>query len=343
MFLAKELEKGGLLDKLTSAHGPTGYEGEVRNIIKKEIENYVDDIKVDKMGNIVAHKKGNGPKIMIAAHMDEVGFIITGYNKDGTLKFRGLGGVNQLAIPSKPVLIGEKKLKGVIGAKAIHLQNAEERKKPFNYSNCCIDIGAKSKDEAMQKVEYGEYAVFDTEYDSFGENLIKGKAFDDRIGCLVIMEILKEKYNCDLYGIFNVQEEVGSRGANISAFNVQPDLAIVLEGTICADMPNIPDNKKATEVNKGPAISIMDKKSIFSNDMVDEIIKCCDENKIPYQRRASIAGGNDAGVIHTVGNGTSKIAAISVPCRYIHSSISVASQKDYLNTVKLLNYYLKKF
>lgn len=341
MFLAKELEKGQIFEKLTLAHGPSGYEGEVRDIIKNEIKDYVDEIKVDKMGNIIAHKKGNGPKVMVAAHMDEVGFIITGYNSDGTLKFRGLGGVNQISMPSKLVFIGKDKLRGIIGAKAIHLQSRDERKKPFSYSNCCIDIGAKNKDEAMEKVELGEYVVFDTDYDSFGERLIKGKAFDDRIGCLVLIQLLKQNYNCDLYAVFNVQEEVGDRGAYISSFNVQPDLAIVLEGTICADMPNIDLNKRATEIGKGPAISIMDRTSMFNEDMARDIIKISEQNNIPYQRRCAIAGGNDAGAIHTVGNGTSKIATISIPCRYIHSAVSVASQDDYINTLKLVTCYLK--
>ena len=341
MFLAKELEKGNLLDKLTSASGPSGYEGEVRKIIKDEISSFVDELKVDKMGNIIAHKKGNGPKVMIAAHMDEVGFIITGYNSDGTLKFSGLGGVNPLSMPSKLVFIGEEKIQGIIGAKAIHLQSKDERKKAFTYGNCCIDIGAKSKDEAMKMIDLGEFVVFDNEYDCFGDKLIKGKAFDDRMGCLVLIQALKEDYNCDLYCVFNVQEQGGERGAYVSAFNVKPDVAIVLEGTICADMCNISKENRATEIGKGPAISIMDRTSIFNEEMARNIIDVAIKNNIPYQRRKAIAGGNDAGIIHTVDEGTSKIATISVPCRYIHSAISVASQEDYLNTLKLLKTYLK--
>lgn len=341
MFLAEELKKGGLLDKLCSAPGPSGYEGQVREIIKKEVEPYVDEIKVDKMGNIVAHKKGNGKKIMIAAHMDEVGFIITGYNDDGTLKFRALGGISTNVIPAKTILIGDGKLPGIIGAKAIHLQSKENREKPFGYDDCCIDIGAIDKEEAKKLVELGEYAVFDTAYDEFGDKLLKGKAFDDRMGCLLLIQALKENYNGDIYGVFNVQEEVGERGAYISAFNLQPDIAIVLEGTICADMPNVSKDLRATEIGKGPAISIMDKTSIFDSKLADEIMKVGDEKNIPYQRRRAIAGGNDAGIIHTVGEGVSKIATISVPCRYIHSSVSVASQEDYINTLKLLKEYLK--
>lgn len=341
MLLDNLLEKGGILDKLCSLSGPSGYEGEIREFIKKEVAPFVDEIKVDRIGNIIVHKKGTGKKVLIDAHMDEVGFLVTGFNEDGTLRFRSLGGINDKIIPSKVVLIGPKKIPGVIGGKPIHLQGKEEREKGLTYNDCCIDIGAASKEEAKKLIDLGEYVVFDTEFDNFGQGLMKGKAFDDRVGCLVLLEVLKEKYEVDLYGVFNVQEEVGERGAFISALEVKPDLAIALEGTICADMPSIPKHMRATEVGKGPAISIMDATSIFDQHIAREIMAIGDENNIPYQRRRAIAGGNDAGAIHTTGEGA-KIATISVPCRYIHSSVSVASKEDFINTVRLLKAYLKE-
>lgn len=329
-----------LLEKLCNASGPSGYEGDVRKIIKEEITPYVDEIKVDNMGNIIAHKKGSGKKVIVDAHMDEVGFIITGYNEDGTLNFYCLGGISANIIPSKVVLIGENKIPGVIGYKPIHLQGAEERKKAVSYSDCCIDIGSSSKEETKGLIELGEFVVFDTEFSEFGEGLYKGKAFDDRMGCAALIEALKENYDCDLYGVFNVQEEVGERGAFVAAFNAKADIGIALEGTICADMPNVPKHLRATEVGKGPAISIMDRTSIFNSDIAREIMKLGDEKGIPYQQRRAIAGGNDAGAIIMSGEGA-KVATISVPCRYIHSSVSVASKSDYENTVKLLIEYLK--
>lgn len=329
-----------LLEKLCNATGPSGYEGDVRKIIKEQIAPYVDEIKVDNMGNIIAHKKGSGKKVIVDAHMDEVGFIITGYNEDGTLNFYCLGGISANIIPSKVVLIGENKIPGVIGYKPIHLQGAEERKKAVSYSDCCIDIGSSSKEETKGLIELGEFVVFDTEFSEFGEGLYKGKAFDDRMGCAVLIEALKQNYDCDLYGVFNVQEEVGERGAFVAAFNVKADIGIALEGTICADMPNVPKHLRATEVGKGPAISIMDRTSIFNSDIAREIMKLGDEKGIPYQQRRAIAGGNDAGAIIMSGEGA-KVATISVPCRYIHSSVSVASKSDYENTVKLLIEYLK--
>lgn len=329
-----------LLERLSNATGPSGFEGEVRAIIKEEIMAYVDEIKVDRMGNIIAHKKGQGKKVIVDAHMDEVGFIITGYNEDGTLRFYSLGGIAANVIPAKVVLVGENRMPGVIGFKPIHLQGAEERKKAVSYSDCCIDIGSSSKEETKRLVNLGDFVIFDTEFCGFGEGLYKGKAFDDRMGCAVLIEALKENYDCDLYAVFNVQEEVGERGAFTSAFKVNADIGIVLEGTICADMPTVPKHMRATEVGKGPAISIMDRTSIFNDDLAEELMNIADDNNIPYQRRRAIAGGNDAYAIHASGEGA-KIATVSVPCRYIHSSVSVASKSDYENTLKLIVKYLK--
>ncbi|MEW9097376.1 MAG: M42 family metallopeptidase [Clostridiaceae bacterium] len=330
-----------LLEKLSNASGPSGYEGEVRNIIKEEVKKYVDEVIVDRMGNIIAHKKGKGPKIIIDAHMDEVGFIITGYNEDGTLRFYSLGGINSKIPPAKVVLVGKNGIPGVIGIKPIHLQSKEEKEKVMSYSDYCIDIGSNSKDETKKIINLGEYAVFSTRFGKFGDDLVKGKAFDDRMGCSVLIEVLKEQYNCDIYGVFNVQEEVGERGAYTSAYKIKPDIGIVLEGTVCADMPNVSNNKKVTEIGKGPAISIMDQTSLFNIELSKEIIKIANELNIPYQLRKSASGGNDGGAINMSGEGA-KVVTISVPCRYIHSSVSVASVNDFNNTCRLVIEYLKK-
>lgn len=327
------------LEKLCNASGPVSHEEEVRELIKNEIKDFVDEVKVDRMGNVIAHKKGNGKKVMIDAHMDEVAFIITGINDDGTMKFAAMGGINSKIIPSKIVYIGKNKIPGVIGLKPIHLQNGHERRSSVGYDKCCIDIGTKSKEETTKHVKLGDYAVFATEFAEFGEGLVKAKALDDRAGCAVLVEVLKEKYDCDLYAAFNVMEEIGDRGAYVSAFQISPDIGIAVEGTICADMPGIEEHLRATEIGKGPAISIMDRTSIFNLEVTNGIIQAAEKNGIPYQRRRAIAGGNDAGAIHTSGNGA-KVATISVPCRYIHSAVSVASISDFKNTVELLKKYI---
>lgn len=328
------------LKELSLASGPSGYEDDVRKIIVDYIKPYVDEIKIDKMGNVIAHKKGQGKKVLVDAHMDEVGLIITGFNPDGTLRFSPLGGINSKVIPCKTVEIGDKKIKGVIGLKPIHLQSAQERKANITLDKCFIDIGSNSEEETRKIVELGDYAVFSTEFSTFGNGLVKGKALDDRIGCAVLAEALKEKYSCDLYAAFNVQEEVGDRGALIAAYETKPDIGIALEGTICADMPNISENESATTIGNGPAISIMDRTSIFNSELIESITKIAKELNIPYQYRRAVAGGNDAGAMILSGDGA-QVATISVPCRYIHSSVSVASIEDFSNTQKLLINFLK--
>lgn len=329
-----------LLEKLSNAIGPSSYEGEVRNIIKDEIKNYVDEIKVDHMGNILAHKKGKGTKVLIDAHMDEVGFIITGFNEDGTLKFSTLGGSYLGVIPAKTLYVGEKNMPGVIGVKPIHLQDREERNKVLSLKNMCIDIGAMSEKEAREYVSLGDYAVYDTKFDFFGEGLVKGKALDDRIGCAVLIEALKENYDCDLYASFSIMEEVGERGAFMTSYEVNPSIGIAVEGTICADIDGISKEKTATVIGKGPAISIMDRTSIYSNEATYDMINVASKNSIECQRRRAVAGGNDASAMHGTKDGA-KIIGLSVPVRYIHSSVSVASIKDYENTIDLLVKYLK--
>ncbi|QGU93797.1 M42 family peptidase [Clostridium bovifaecis] len=329
-----------LLERLCNAASPSAYEGEMREIIKSEIKDYVDEVKVDRMGNIVAHKEGTGKRILIDAHMDEVGFIITGYNEDGTLKFSSLGLVDSKVVPCKVVSLGEKRIPGVIGLKPVHLQTKEESEKNIQLSNLCIDIGAKSKEEARSIIPLGEYAVFTTRFEYFGEGLIKAKALDNRVGCSALIELLKEKYNCDLYGVFSVQEEIKDRGAYIPAYNIQSDIVLILEGTICADMPNVGENLKVTKLKEGPAISIMDETSIFDSNIISEIKNIAVEKGIPYQIRKSTAGNNNGGSYIMNGDSTNVIT-LSVPSRYIHSSISVCSIEDYENTIRLAKEYLK--
>lgn len=329
-----------LLEELSNAAGPSSYEGEVRKIILRELKEYVDEIKVDNMGNILAHKKGDGPKVLLDAHMDEVGLIITGFNEDGTLRFSQLGGIYAGALPAKSVFIGKDNLPGVIGLKPIHLQSKEERVKPIGISNLCIDIGALSAKEAREHISLGDYAVFDTKFEEFGEGLIKGKALDDRIGCAVLIEVLKEKYNCDLYCSFSVQEEVGERGAFISAYNVEPEIGIAIEGTICNDLPGVSRVNAATMMGMGPAISLMDKTSIYDAELISDIEKTAKSKYIICQMRRSAASSNDALSFHATGEGA-RVAAISVPVRYIHSTVSVASLVDFDSTKRLIIEYLK--
>ena len=253
-----------LLKKLTEACGAPGQEGEVRNLIRSEIEGHVDEIRTDALGNLIAIKNPSapGPKVMLAAHMDEVALMILGIEKNGLLRFRPIGGIDPRVLVAKTVLVGEKKVPGVIGSKPIHLQKPEERKRPLGIDELLIDIGAKSQEEAEKVVNLGDCAYFATKFEEFGQDKIKAKALDDRVGCALLIELLKRDYNIPVYGVFTVQEEVGLRGAGVAAYQIQPDVAIVLEGTTASDVPGSDPHKHATSVGKGPAITIMDRSVI---------------------------------------------------------------------------------
>ncbi|GAB6098408.1 M42 family metallopeptidase [Halanaerocella petrolearia] len=332
-----------LLKKLTETNGVSGREDKVRDIIRQEIKDYVDEIKTDSLGNLIAYQAGDSskPSVMLTAHMDEIGLMISDITKDGLLKFKPIGGIDKRVLVSKQVLVGKNKLPGVIGAKAIHLQKPEERKKPLDYKNLYIDIGASSKEEAQKKVELGTMATFNTEYKELGSKTAKGKAFDDRVGCATLIEVLQEDYDLSLYVVFTTQEEVGTRGASIAAYNVDPDLALVLEGTTASDVPDSEEAEYSTSLGHGPALTIRDRSTIPDQTIVQQLIDIAQREKIDYQFRKSTAAGNDAGVIHLTKEGI-PTAAISVPCRYIHSPVSLINLDDYQATIKLTKLFCQE-
>ena len=326
-----------VLKEYTDALSPSGCEGNIRDVIKSKVQNF-GDIVVDSMGNLMVHKKGSGKRVMIAAHMDEVGFIVTSICKDGRIKFGTVGGIDPRILVSKRVIFAKNNLLGVIGVKPIHLQDREERGKPIPKKDLFIDIGATSKEEAEKYVKLGDFAAFESEYIDLGET-IKAKALDDRIGCFLLTKLLKDDYDFDLYGAFTAQEEVGSRGAGVAAYRIKPDVAIAIEGTTCADIAK--DEKDfVTTLGDGPAISLMDRTSSASGKLLKMIINTAEENKIPYQFRRGIVGGNDAGRISRAREGC-LTCTISVPTRYIHSPISMIKKKDFENTLKLIKLVLK--
>jgi endoglucanase len=331
-----------LLKKLTEAHGVSGDEDEIREILKQEAVNLADEVSIDKMGNLVAFKKGTkgGKKIMLCAHMDEVGLIIHNIADNGTLKFSTVGSIDPRVLISKKVRIGKKKHPGILGLKAIHLQEPEERKNVVKTKQLYIDIGAKSKDEALKIINLGDYAAFDTEYLPFGHGRIKAKALDDRLGCSILLDALKNRYPYDLYACFTVQEEIGIRGAGAAAFSIKPTMALIVEGTTCSDVPGVDEHMRSTRLGKGPAITVMDATSYSNKHMVSKLIETAIKENIPYQMKESVTGGNDAGAIHVSGEGI-KTAVVSVPCRYIHSPVSVADINDYYSTSRLVEAFLK--
>lgn len=333
-----------LLKRLTEAAGVSSNEDEVRKIIKDEIDGYVDEYWTDMMGNLIAvkGKEKAGPRVVLAAHMDEVGLMISKIEDSGLLKFKTVGGIDERVLVSKPLLVGRKKIPGVIGAKAIHLQEKEERKKPIPLKELYIDIGAKDKKEAEKLVEVGELAVFSTRFSRLGSNYAKGKAFDDRVGCAAIIEIMKEEeFAFPIYGVFAVQEEVGLRGAARAAYAIEPDLAIELEGTSASDVPGTEEHGYSTTVGEGPAITLMDSSVITHKKILQGLIKAAEKYKIKYQFRRTNFGGTDAGMISLVKEGI-PATVISLPCRYIHSPVSLMNLNDFTGMKALVSAYLKE-
>ncbi len=319
-----------LLKKLTEAAGVSGYENEVRKIIIDEIKDFCTAMRIDSMGNLIVYKsaKNNSDEaktILLSAHMDEVGFIITEITDEGYLKFETVGGIEAKILVSKRVKING--LCGVISFKAVHLCTKEEREKKIEENMLYIDIGAKNRKDAEKYVSKGDYCTFDSEYVEFG-NMIKAKALDDRLGCAIMAEIIKKDLPVNLFCTFTVQEEVGLRGAKSAIYGINPDYAIVIEGTTCNDMTGVPENLRVTKSGDGVAISILDSASKADEELRNLLIESAKKHNIKYQFKASTSGGNDAGAIH-LANGGIKTCSVSVPCRYIHSPISTMHKNDF--------------
>ncbi|MBE7047261.1 MAG: M42 family metallopeptidase [Ruminococcaceae bacterium] len=332
-----------MLETLCSLHGVSGNEHKVRDFVIQNISPYTDNITVDSMGNVIAVKKGTNPtgkKVMVCAHMDEVGFIISEICDNGFLKFKTVGGIDHRILLSKKVLVGKDNIPGVIGVKAVHLQSKESRKSVIKEKDMYIDIGAKDKDDAMKKVSLGDYASFDSVYRKLGSTKIKAKALDDRIGCYALLEAIKEEYDEDIVFSFSVQEEVGLRGARVLSHREKADVCIVLEGTNAADVPFSSDHTTVTNQGEGPSLSIMDGASVSNKNLNGFIMKLAKENHIPYQIKKSHAGGNDAGAIAYSASGC-ETSVISLPLRYIHSPVSVGDVRDIQSYLKLIKCVLK--
>ena len=327
-----------LVKELTSLGAPSGFEDAARNFIKERAT--AGEIHTDSMGNLICHKKGNGKKVMVAAHMDEVGLIITEITEKGFLKFSTLGGIETAVLCSKKVLIGENSVPGIICAKAIHLQKGDEVNSPLKLKDLCIDIGANDKESAEKLIQMGDYAVFDGVFTPFGNNLVKSKALDDRVGCAILLELMKEDYESDMYFVFTVQEEVGLRGAQVAAFNIKPDIALVVEGTTCSDVYGSKPHNQVTNLGGGAVMTAVDRAAISDKNYYDFIMKTAKEYDIKLQIKRTTMGGTDAGAIQRSGIGV-KTAVLAVPCRYIHSPVSVMNFDDADCVYKLAKAVLK--
>jgi tetrahedral aminopeptidase len=326
-----------LLKSLTEAVGVSGDEKEVRLLLRDLIAGHVDEWRVDTMGNLIALKKGSGEsdlRVLVDAHMDEVGLMITDIATDGTLKFTGVGGFDDRALLGKMVQVGQKKRIGVIGAKPIHLLSSSERERVVKMEAMRIDIGAKNKEAAGKLVRIGDRAAFITPYEELGPTAL-GKAFDNRAGCAALVEVLRANpYPFDLVAAFTVQEEVGLRGAEVAAYGIDPDVALVLESTPAYDLPNDNDASPNVALGEGPAIYVMDRHTIQDPRLVAHITRVAAENEIPFQIRQPGGGGTNTGAIQQSRSGI-RAATLAIPGRYAHTPAMLINLTDYAHTVQL--------
>ena len=329
-----------LLRELSEAFGVSGHEDAVRQLILDAVKDLVDEYRVDALGNLIAVKRASSQgrrRVMVAAHMDEVGLMIMHVEKEGALRFRPVGGIDPRVLLAKKVRIGEDKVPGVIGVKPIHLLEPKAREQVVPVKEMSIDIGASSKEEAERLIRIGDYAAFDVSFGELGGDLraVKGKAFDDRAGCAVLIELLRESYSFEFHAAFTVQEEVGARGARVAAHAIAPDIAFALEGTICDDMPKKRDVSPTTSLGAGPAITIMDRSVVADRRLVELLVDTAKQKGIPYQFKQPGLGGTDAGTIHLSREGVPSVV-VSVPSRNIHSPVCLLSLNDLDNTVRLM-------
>ncbi len=331
------------IKELTDLCGVSGNEDAVRDFIYDKIKDKCDEIYKDNIGNLICLNRGKkrDKKVMLSAHMDEVGLIVSKICDNGFIKFKTVGGIDTRVLISKKVFIGENKINGVIGAKAIHLQKKSERESVPEEKDLYIDIGAKDKEEAEKFVSVGDYCSFNSEFVEFGDGFIKAKALDDRLGCACLMSLADKHFDFDLYLVFTVQEEVGLRGARVAASRVNPDIAIVVEGTTCSDVYGAKEKDCSTKAGGGAALSIIDRSTYYDKELTDELYNVAKKNRIPVQFKKTATGGNDAGAIHLSCGGV-KTAAISVPARYIHSPSSVIKKSDYDAVKKLVLKFLEE-
>ena len=333
-----------LIKELCQLRGPSGDEGEVRSFVKEHAAPYADKIEVDNLGSVICWKyakenKETAKTVYIGAHMDEVGFMVQYVLESGLIRYHTIGGIDPAVCVSKRVTVGKDKVPGVIGCKAIHLQTRDEWESALKHTQLYIDIGAKDKNDAMSKVNPGDYVTFESDYVEFGKGLVKSRALDDRVGCAVMLELMKYDYPCNVAFCFNVQEEVGLNGALATTFRVQPDVALILEGTTANDTVGARVHEEVCTVGAGPTISFMDRASIAHPKLFERMRALAVEKNIPWQLKRGVAGGNDAGAVQRTAGGFAT-CAISVPCRYIHSPASVCALSDVENQYNLVKAFL---
>jgi tetrahedral aminopeptidase len=329
-----------LLKKILEAPGIPGYESQIAKIMHDELKKSCAEVEIDNFGNVIA-KKGKGKtKIMLAAHMDEIGLMVKLITKEGFLYFIKIGGIDDRILPAQKVIVKAKKgdCFGIIGTKPPHLQKEEDKKKPLKYEDMFIDIGCKSKEEAEKKIQVGDVVIFEPNSGILNGNLYYGKAIDDRIGCFALIKIMEKlKANAEVYAVATTQEEVGLKGARTSAFKINPDYAIAIDTNCAGDTPQITERESALKLGAGVSITIIEASGrglIVNEKMKNILIDAAKKNKIKYQIDVIEGGMTDGAIIYMNREGV-PTGVLSIPTRYIHSPTGVFNIEDLNSAVEL--------
>ena len=329
-----------LLKKICTTPGAPGFEKQIRELVIEQVKPYVDEIEIDNMGNVYAIKRGKASKkIMIGAHMDEIGFIVTHIDDNGFIRFHTLGGFDPKTLTAQRVLVhGKKDVIGVMASKPIHVMTADERNKVAKLSDYFIDTGL-SAEEVKKMITIGDAITREREFIEMG-NCVNGKSLDNRLAVYILIELLRElkdeEVPYDIYGVFTVQEEVGIRGANVSAMRINPDFGFGLDTTIAFDLPGAAAHEMITKLGEGTAIKLMDASTICDYRMVDFMKKTADKHSIKWQPEILTAGGTDTAGIQRMTEGGSIAGAVSIPTRHLHQVIEMANKDDIRASIDLL-------
>ncbi|MGB2983015.1 MAG: M42 family metallopeptidase [Candidatus Bipolaricaulia bacterium] len=331
-----------LLKRLSEAHGISGYEAPVRQVIVEALKDHVDTVEVDHLGNVIAHKKGDGPVVLVAGHMDEIGFLVSHIEKAGFLRIQPVGGFDPVTLVAQRVDVhtSDGLLPGCIGRKPIHILTDEERKKPVKLEDLFVDVGLPGE-TVCEKVSIGDVVTLRQSYIEYGD-VVSGKALDDRLGVYVGIEAMKKakKLDCDFYLVATTQEEVGLRGAHVSGYSINPDIAIALDVCIAADTADVPENRHVSKQGGGTAITLKDARGVWHPLLVKALRELAEERKIPYQVVVPGRGGTDAAALQIAREGSAAMA-LCIPTRYVHSVVETVSVKDIEATIDLLAAFLE--
>ena len=332
-----------LVKELCLLNGVSSGEDEVRDFLMERCRPYAASMRVDALGNLIVFKQGEkstGNKLMLTAHMDEVGFIVNDITEDGHLKFAPVGGIDPRVVIGKRVSVGRDKRPGAIGLKAYHLVSDEEEKRVPDFEDLYIDIGAKDRADAQTVVTLGDLVAFESDAVEFGSDMLKAKAIDDRVGCAVMLQLIEEELPMDCTFVFSAQEEVGTRGAFGAAFSVTPEIALVLEGTTAADLPGTDGHRRVAAPGKGPVLSFMDSGTVYDRGLFELLRDLAEQHNIPWQSKNYTSGGNDSSAIQRTKDGV-RVAAVSAPVRYLHTPSSVACCQDLVHMHTLVKHFIE--